>query len=206
MTGREMAHTGRPGLGIAGLLVLMLALGACATPKQMVHDPQAEFAAYTSFAWQEPPERRNIRDPLLDSELLDRRIEAQVAAILEEQGYRRVAADEADLLVSYHVVLQTRTIPGHTHVSYGYRSGFGHPWHHPFYAPYWGPYWGPIYHVHHTPPRTQRQAYLVVNIRDRAEDRLVWRGWRLTEARQDRFSDQRLERMLGRILDEFPPT
>lgn len=191
----------------ASLLIATLALAAgCATTKQMEHDPQADFDAYTSFAWKEPPERQNIRDPVLDSELLDRRVEALVSEYLEDKGYRRMDSDEADLLVSYHIALQTRSVPGHTHVTYGHRRPWGHPGYYPFYDPYWGPYWGPVYSVHHSPPRTYREAWLVIDIRDREEDRLVWRGWRKTEARQDRFSDPRLERMLERILEEFPPS
>ncbi|MDQ2070869.1 DUF4136 domain-containing protein [Natronospira bacteriovora] len=175
-------------------LVALAWLTGCATTRAE-YDREADFSRYQTFAWSEP-ERREVRDPVLDSELLDRRVERAVRDALREKGFREVAVDEADFIVTYHITSRERvyTSPNvRVHLSYGRGYRYYPHWHDPFYGPY------PYEH------RSYREGTLIIDIVDREREELVWRSWRASEARQDQFSESQVNRRVERILREFPP-
>lgn len=180
----------------AFLILILVLLAGCATPVKTEHEPGVDFSAYQSFAWV-PPERPVIREPIFDSEILDRRVELAVSEVLEEQGLRRVAdAAEADLLVTYHGVVRRSGQAGGSRVSLGMgtarsggstRIGIGTG-------------------ISVGGGGGQReQSLIILDLRDASDDRLVWRGWREEDARQDRYTQDRLKRLVRRILAEYPP-
>ncbi|MEA5445847.1 DUF4136 domain-containing protein [Gammaproteobacteria bacterium AB-CW1] len=190
------------------VLVLLLAwlLAACATPTRSEHDPGVDFDRYQSFAWT-APRRETVRDPVLDSELLDRRVAHAVRAILKDRGYQEVDAESADFLITYHTVTRERLVSPnvrvHLHHGPSYRW---HPYWHPNYHPH--PFFGPPvhHHVHYVgDTRVYREGSLIVDVIDRERGELIWRGWRASEVRQERFRDERLKQLLQRILADFPP-
>lgn len=184
----------------AGFLILLgpVLLAGCATPVKTEHEPGTDFTAYQSFAWV-PPERDQVREPIFDSEILDRRVELAVSQVLEERGFRRVADPvEADLLVSYHSVVRRTGQASGSRVSIGMgtaRGGGGR-------STSIGVGTGFSIGGGSAP---RQQSLIILDLRDGGDERLIWRGWREEDARQDRYTPERLNRLVRRILDEFPP-
>jgi hypothetical protein len=177
---------------LAGILTGLLAaalIGGCATPVRSEYDQRANFDRFRSFAWV-APERDKVADPVLDSQLLDRRMRSAVQSELIARGYDLVSPDEADFLVTYHTSTRERIQPGTTRVSIGYHRG----------SPFW---WGGTFAD--TGARSYREGTIIIDIIDRAEGTLVWRGWSASEVRQDRYTDDRLRRLTSSILKDFPP-
>ena len=71
------------------------------------YDPEADFQSLRSFAWQPPPKALHPH-PFVDNSLLRKQVRSAVRAELRARGYREVAAEEADFLVTFHVTLQSK--------------------------------------------------------------------------------------------------
>ncbi len=190
---------------VCALSVLALLATACATPARTEYDREADFARYETFTWA-APEQRRVRDPILDSELLDRRIARAVSAALEDRGLREVDAEEADLLVTYHSTSRHRVTPGTARVTVMHHRGHPHfrPYPYHYYYPY-HPYWGPPHYVHYHDQRIYQEGNIIIDIVDKEAQQLLWRGWYPAEVRQANFTEERVQRMVNRILRDFPP-
>ena len=94
-----------PALYPAALLALLLS--AC-SPLVVKHDfdPEADFAAYRSFAWLPDPPAADADDPA-HSPLLGKHIRRAVNHTLAERGLQK-DLDEPDLLLAYHSRLRHR--------------------------------------------------------------------------------------------------
>jgi len=178
-------------------LILILVSGCASTPRTVEYDPSVDFSQYRTFAWA-PPEARDVRDPILDSQLLDRRMGEAVRQVLEAKGLSKVEADEADLLITYHTSSRERLTSPHVRVRLSY--GYGYP-----YYPMWyrHPYHSAPYY--HSEQRSFQEGTLIIDVVDRSRNELVWRGWRAGEVRQTRFRDEQLRQQVERIFSAFPP-
>lgn len=177
----------RQSLSFALLLLALLGLVACAAPIQTEYDSDAALADYQTFAWK-MPSREGVDDPVDDSEILDRRMARLTTEVLEARGYQSVPADQADFLVTYRTATRQGSRSSGSSVSIGmgsgnvgggFRLGGG--------------------------GGSQAQSVLMLDVIDREADMLVWRGWEENPQRQDRWAEDRLRRLLERLVDEFPP-
>jgi len=185
--------------GLWALLIATPLISGCATPIKAEFDEGVNFQEYRTFAWS-APDRRQIKDPILDSGLLDRRMGHAVRETLKARGFEEVAADEADFLVTYHTTTRER-LSGGSSVRVHIASGHRYPYH-----PHW---YGPRYYAvapFHDDRRSYQEGTLMIDIVDRERQELIWRGWRAGEVRQDRFRDDRLRQQVERILGDFPPS
>lgn len=179
---RMMSGAGRTGL----LLILAVAMAGCAAPVKTEHDDTAAFDRYQTFAWQ-VPEREEMDDPELDSEMLDRRMADVLTTALVAAGYSQASESGPDFRVTYHVVeRESRDSGGGFSVGVGGSSGnvgtgisFGSG-------------------------GGGRELNLILDVMDANSGDLVWRGWSGTTRSVLNDADA-LRGLVDRILDAFPP-
>jgi len=108
------------------VLAITLPFLACSSSRiQTDFDHQADFSAYSTFAWYQATE--NDGPTQGPSQIIDGRIRRAIAENLQARGFSQVEPSEADLSVTYYTSLNSQT-QFHT-------TGWGHGWG-------WGPHWG----------------------------------------------------------------
>lgn len=168
-------------------VVLSIALAAVSTACSTMsvtadHDSRVDFGSYTSFALFERPAKER-RGPQM-SDLVDGRIAASVAADLSSKGLASVPAESADILVTFSTAIRKRVVVNHGW--YGYR------WR------YWG---GGMTSVNSYPEGT-----LVIDIIDRRNRELVWRGVGAGAFSKMNPTDDQVQKKVTRVLRQFPPS
>lgn len=188
-------------------LILTLAtftLAACGNPVQTEVDRHADIAGYRTFAWQ-APERTEVRDPVLDSELMDKRMRTAVIRQLEDQGY--VYDEESpDFVITYHTTTREKL-----------RSSFGSEVSVARYevrddgsllvtplTPRRSHYYSSTVVREAPAPRSYEEAVLIVDIIDSSSEKLVWRGWDRKRLSPGRFDTRSVRKAVEEILSEFP--
>lgn len=172
--------------------ILALALAGCAHQVRTEYDRGAEFDALETFAWR-APENAEVDDPILDSDLLDRRVGKTVTETLAGRGYREVPPEKADFVVTYHTAkdekLRERS---------GFSFAFGTGYHHGYHSA-----------IVRTGPGSEsyNEGALIIDvlIPEDSGDRLIWRSWREARLSQEAFSEESVRAMVRSILDRFPP-
>src|SRR5579872_2420958 len=107
-----------------GLLVAALSLAGCAAPVYMEQDPAAAMGGYHRFAWL-PPVVGKVRDPILDSEIFEARVERAAVADLKARGFEQSPADGApDFLVTYHITNKEKVESSGSNFSFGIVDAF----------------------------------------------------------------------------------
>jgi len=156
-------------------------------------DPGVSFADFQQYAWLEPPEVEGA-NPFADNSLLRKRLRHAIEFGVAARGYRMVdAAEEADFLVTYSVVLNER-IEDHGSVSAGF--GYG------YYRRYG---FGPSYSSPSI--RNYQESTLIIDIVDPVSMELLWRGWGsgVVGTRDRDRSGERVQDGVRQILAKFPP-
>lgn len=141
-----------------------LALAACTSVRAHEdHEPGLDLADYATFALAAPPREAPPGLPSY-SEIRGREINATIAADLAAKGYVEVPEDEAELLVSFSLVGETRQdVRSESALWLG--SGPYHGW----YGSGW--YRPAAYTVEYV------RGTLLLDAFDRAAQRVVWHGW-----------------------------
>ncbi|MGD8726659.1 MAG: DUF4136 domain-containing protein [Gemmatimonadales bacterium] len=148
-------------------------------------NPGAPFDSYETFSWLPAPQ---TGDPRVDNAIIYNRVKTAVDAELEAKGYREVdSASEADFLVGYHIALDGRMDVQTVNSYYGYAWG---PW-------YYGGY-------RDTYVRYYDQGTMLIDIVDRRQDELVWRGTAQAEVRENADGRQ-IQEAANKLLARFPP-
>lgn len=194
---------------LALTLMAAVALAACNTiPVATDYDPGWTLPSGASFAWIERKGGEG-RDPFVDSDLVQTRVERAVDEQLRAQGLQRVdSAGEAQLLVAYHIGEEERIDIDTFHSWYGYypcwgcygagywpRHGYGHGY---GYDPF-----GPDIWV-----REYTQGKLMVDLVDAQSRKLVWRGVaerRMPTLRTPAERDAYIRETVAAIFQKFPP-
>lgn len=174
--------------------VLSLGLTACAVPVRTEYRHRVDYLRYHTFAWLPPPPRA-LRNPLLQSGIIEERIKRDVIGILRDRGYRFVHSPKtASFLVTLHLVPYRKVVsrPG-----FGYGFFFG-------YDDFFGP--GNLVLVNNNSVSAHRRGYIVVDIIDGRTRKLVWRGWLSRGLHRWNFTRRALHHALVRILKRFPPS
>lgn len=146
------------------LLSLVLWLTACSTANvTQDFDASRDFAAYRSWAWQEPALQYRPDDPRVKSDLTEQRIRQAVADQLDQRGLRPARGNaHADVKVRAYLIVEQRQ----QLVTTNYGGGWGG---------YWGGYWGgPMYNE--TRSVDYKVATIQVDMLDGRDGKLVWRG------------------------------
>lgn len=174
---------------LAPLLLALLA-GCSGIKVNSDYDPAVDFASLRNYAWL-PRAPEGTGDPRLDSSLLNDRIERAIDDSLRAKGLTKVAAEQADFFVTFHIgidqKLDVTTIP----TTYGY---YGR--------------WGGFYGGTETRVDQYEQGTLLIDFVDQGKDDLLWRGsgqTRISEHRSPEDREKRVREVVEAILGQFPP-
>lgn len=172
---------------------MTLALTACAPWVKTEFDPKADFTTLKTFAWA-APQRQSVENPILDSTLLDSKVQAAVTAALRARGFVPGPPDSADFIVTYHAAKDLEARPA----NWSMGVGFGGPW------------WAHSYPWHSTiivsrAPEYYEEGVLIIDILDARSGALLWRGWRGRPLSQRHFTPEAVQATVTEILAEFPP-
>lgn len=175
------------------LVLVVVSLAACAPRVMVEHDSKADFGNYHSFAWVSPPPTP-IKDPILDSQILEGRVRQAVVAALTARGYTETTSGEtADFIVTYHTSSKQQIESTGPSFSFGFvdafPSGFG----------------GVVVPVGSN-VESREQGTLMLDILDGHSKRLVWRGWTSGRVSQNNYSEKAVGQAVQEILAKFPPT
>ena len=162
------------------LLVALLAATSAFAQKVFVEfDPAANFAMYRSFAIRDG--RLNSRNPQLNSELVKKRIEADIARDLSLRGLAPVAG------------------PGRADLNVVYTFGAAHELKPEAYPAGWRG-WGTV--VVRVP---YAEGTLVIDLRDTNTHSLVWRARATVEKSDAQKVENKIDDMVGKSLKKYPP-
>ena len=165
-----------------------LLLGGCGPNIQTESDPKADLTRYQSFSWASP-EKQDVQDPILDSELLEKKVRRAVERTLTSRGFQ-TGGSNPDFFVTYHTASKEKLRSSGFDIGIGY-SRFDPRW---GYSAIFGPSNADSY----------EQAILIIDVVDAETDTLVWRGWETGRLSRDRFSEQAVEQAVDNILSRFP--
>lgn len=172
---------------IPAWLAAALLLGGCGPNIQTESDPKADLTGYETFSWASP-EKQEVRDPILDSELLAKKVKRAVEQSLVSRGFTP-SETNPDFYVTYHTASKEKLRSSGFDVGIGY-SRFDPRW---GYSAVFGP-----------PADSYEQAILIIDVIDAKTDTLVWRGWESGRLSRERFSEDAVGRAVDDILSRFP--
>ena len=170
----------KAGLAVA---VFFSAFGCSTMTVRADHDSQVDFGAYSSFAVFER-QGKERRQPQM-SDLVDRRIAASLSDDFQSKGLTTAPARNADILVTFYTAIRKRVVINNT-------GWYGYRWHR------WGggARWATTY----------EEGTLVIDIIDRRNRELIWRGVGEGAFKKSNPSDEKVAQRVERILRTFPPT
>ena len=173
------------------VLALTLTCLACSGIRVTTdYDPSADFTRLRSYAWLD--EQSGVEGDRSDvTSLLDRRVRRAVDAEMQRKGLSAVDRGQADVLVAYHLGVETKldvnTInSGYGGGPYGYRGG--------------------VYS--HTTVTEYQEGTLLIDVVEPKAKQLIWRGsgqariWKSTTPAE---REKRIDQAVGEILKSFPP-
>ncbi|HET7651097.1 MAG TPA: DUF4136 domain-containing protein [Gammaproteobacteria bacterium] len=176
-----------------GAILLLVALAGCAPRVMVEHDSSASFGAYQRFAWVSPPQTP-VKDPILDSQILEGRVKQAVISELTARGYIEVAADQnPDFVVTYHTASKQQLESTGSSFSVGFIDAFPHG------------FGSVVVPVGGSNVETREQGTLMLDVIDGKSKRLVWRGWTTGWVSQSNYSEQAVNQAVREILARFPP-
>lgn len=175
------------------LLSFALLLAACSSNNvQHDFDASRDFAAYRSWAWQEPGLQYRPDDPRIKSDLTEQRIRQAVSNQLDQRGLRPVQGNaRADVKVRAYLIVEDRQQQVTTN-----------------YGGAWGGYWGgPMYNE--TRSVDYKVATIQVDLFDGRDGKLVWRGSaeqimnNYPPSPQER--NAAIQKTVTQVLSNYPP-
>ena len=160
------------------LLSLLAATAACAQKIDVQFDSSTDFSKYKTFAVRNGS--LNSRNPALNSELVQKQIEADIRNDLRARGLAEATGGAADLNVFYHFGSQRKAeleaFPA------GWRG--------------WGTRWARVPYAEGT---------LVIDLRDPGPHSLVWRGIASEEKSDAADIQKKLDSMVRKAIEKYPP-
>lgn len=159
------------------ILTLLAALGAWAQKVTVEFDQAADFSRYKTFAIRDG--QLNSRNPALNSELVKKRIDADIDRYLAARGLTMVSG-QADLNVRYRLGSARKT------ELESYPAG-------------WRGWGTRVVRVPYT------EGTLVIDLRDPATRSLVWRAIASVEKRDANQIESKLDNMVKKSMEKYPP-
>lgn len=180
----------------APALAIVLA-AACASPQATYdYDEAVDFSRYRRWAWLPMREEQPSGDPLIDNPLTRQRIESAVARSLAAKGYEKSDPAAADFEVGYAVTVEGTLGSSGASTTFGFGRYGG------------GSGVGISISSPGIPIREQGEGMLIIDVRDPASGKLVWRGSstrRIGRSGSPEESEQTIDRIVAEILANFPP-
>ena len=165
------------------VLVTLFAVSGCSGIKVSTdHNQEFGFGGFKTYDWmaQKPD---ILRDPLIDTALLDRRIKEAVDKELSERGYLP-ADSNPDFFVSYHFGTESQVDVS----SCGY--------HYPESPRCWG---------QEVETYTYTRGTLILDIVEADDLELVWRGYATGAIHDIERMEETIREAVTKVLADFPP-
>ena len=159
------------------ILLLLTGLGAFAQKITVEFDQAADFSKYKTFAIRDG--QLNSKSPALNSELIKKRIDADIERALTARGLT-MAAGRTDLNVRYHFGSARKS------EIESYPAG-------------WRGFGTRVVRVPYT------EGTLVIDLRDPSTRSLVWRAIASEEKSDARKIEGKLEDMVRKSIEKYPP-
>ncbi|RCU50015.1 DUF4136 domain-containing protein [Corallincola holothuriorum] len=172
-------------------LILMMTLFACTSkPRTDVdYDTSYDFLQMKTYAWlAQPPEDAQT------TSLHALRVQESVDAELSRRGMTLVDSEQADVLLAYHLVIDTKYNVDNYYSRWGYRSyhrdrvgGFG---------------------VSNTRVREYQVGTLLIDMIDPVKKQVIWRGSMSSRVKKNVAPEERdvmIRQSVVDILAPFPP-
>ena len=164
-------------VALACLAALLLDRGALAQKVTVEFDQAADFSKYKTFAIRDG--QLHSRNAALNSELVGKRIEADIARLLTAKGLVEVAG-KSDLNVRYALSSARKTeLEAYPAGCYGWGTRYVR-------VPY-------------------AEGTLVIDLRDPTTRSLVWRGIAAEDSRDPAKIEGKLDDMVKKPLEKYPP-
>ena len=170
----------------------LLAVACASIPVTRDYDPRVDFSRFRSYGW--------FRDghevegnALVDSRLIERRVESAVAREMAEKGLERRAEGTPDLFVNYHISLRGRLSSSSVSSHYGARTRRSR---------------SRVGASAGSQVSQFEEGTLVLDLIDAASLELVWRGSASVGASRGRSAEETTEiidETVEAILAEYPP-
>ena len=185
---------------IVTVAVLAVLNGSCSSARFIVdQDTRHDFSGYSSYAWFKlaaPPDK--AKPPTEANTILTRRISCAIDGELADKGMKKAEVGDADFLVTYSLVLNSRMVLYNTGWSVPY-GGWGWGW------GYGGWGWGVGWSGGRTSVETYTEGTIVVDVLDTKTRTLVWRGIIENAFTKPNPDDERIRKVIGKVMAEFPP-
>lgn len=176
-------------------LVVLIVLSSCAASNVATNvDSTINFPSYRTFAWMPDSSWRETK---FDNVILQRGIEQEGVRILTAKGYV-IDTLYAEFLVHHHIAVEyrMRDIQAQNYSYAPNKSSWGYGYYFSMYQP--------MMVSNQFAPIPYREGTLIVDIIDRKQQRLVWRGWSESPTGTMGEYDRSLEKRLKDILSQFP--
>jgi len=158
-------------------LLSCLALPAAAARYETDHDGEADFASFQTYAWREV-EPVGDDERVSRSDLVVKRARRAIEEQLEAKGLAATAPEQADLIVEFRVQVRERVDIDDT--------GFHH-------------------HSRDIFINSANSGTAIVDLIDRRQDSLVWRGWAHELIRDGKTAESRIRRAMLKLFRDYPP-
>ena len=183
---------------MASIAALVMVIAGCAgISVNTDYDTSRDFGTLKTYAWMTPA-KKLIVDPLVDNDLMNKRVQRAVESELSALGYVKANSEEgADFFVTYHVSSEDKISVSSFHGHYGY-----YPCWRGCYGYGYGGYGSDI-HV-----RQYKQGTFMIDVVDPASRELMWRGVagkRLNTGTPEERNDY-VRSIVTAIFTKFPPT
>ena len=173
--------------------VVFAITGCAGIPVSTDYDTSRNFSALKTYSWLDPS-KKLVVDPLVDNDLMNRRVRRSADHELMALGYVKASGDEgADFFVSYHVSAEDKLSITSFHNHFGY-------------YPCWGCYGHGFGHDSDISVRQYKQGTFMLDVIDPATKELMWRGVagrRLNQGSPDE-RDAYVAEIVAAILARFP--
>ncbi|MDX2436349.1 MAG: DUF4136 domain-containing protein [Acidobacteriota bacterium] len=173
-------------------VAVLSAVSCSSTRVNSDRDSQADFSSYSTFSWYaaSEPDRPPTHGA---SQIVDGRIRRALDDGLVAKGYSQAGPGVADLEVAYYTSLSSQLRM--------YNGGWGYGW---GYGPRWGYGYGYWPGWNMTTVSTYLEGTIIVDIIDRKQNQLVWRGVITSALSKKSSSDEKIEQAMNRVLSDFP--
>jgi len=167
---------------LPAIMLISVLVGCSGIKVTTDYNQEFDFSGFKTYDWM-AAKPDVLRDPLIDTALLDRRVKQAVERELSEQGY--VSAEEdPDFLLSYHFGTESQVDV----TSCGY--------HYPESPRCWG---------QEIETYTYTEGTLIIDVVEPDDLELVWRGYATGAIHDIERMDETIGEAVKKVLAKFPP-
>jgi len=161
---------------ILALTAIVFITGCSTIQVESDYNREVDFSKYKTYRW--IPHVKGTEDnPLMNDPLIESHVRNAVNTEMTKKGFTKIEEGHPDFLMAYYFTARNRVDVTH----------------------YYG-YWYPQTNVYR-----YQEGTLVIDMVDRAEKQLIWRGW-ATGVLEDRsrINDQ-INYSVQKLLKKYPP-